>query len=510
MHGEGGSSSSASYPSDQRPPRPFYPGSIAARRTPIQKARSLPSPAINRPTKFRAPPSPMASPCPSRGEIVADVAQKRCALLRLGPRPDHEMVDAARSRLREKEAALSKKLQEIVLSPRPDNFDRLEWRARLAQNEKACREAAEKEIRVCRTIVSLDEMHEECEKLLKEAEKRLVKIYESADDTIEDNRNSDPSTNERFHQESVKYLQDLLEQNWLERVNLSGKRLRLLPDELFGRIHGVTVLNLSGNQLEVIPDSIAVLGQLEELKISSNLLLSLPDTIGSLNRLKILNASGNKIRTLPDSINYCRSLLELDVSFNNLVYLPTNIGHELLNLQVLSIQYNKIQSLPSSICAMTSLRYLDAHFNELHGLPTSIGQLKSLQTLNLSSNFADLTELPHSIGDLTELRELDVSRNQIHSLPTSFIRLNKLVKLDLEQNPLSFPPIEVAREGIEAVRLYMAKRWRSSIPRDQEGQLMAPDTNRMVDTRCHFVELLCICCFQDCFRICNGNGRRVS
>lgn len=199
------------------------------------------------------------------------------------------------------------------------------------------------------------------------------------------------------------------------------------------------------------------------------------------------------------------------MSFNNLTYLPTNIGYELSNLEVLSIQYNKIRSLPTSIGEMRSLRHLDAHFNELHGLPPLIGKLKNLETLNLSSNFTDLAELPHTIGDLTELRELDLSCNQIHSLPLSFARLNKLMKLNLDQNPLVFPPMEVVSEGVEAIRLFMVKRWHGSTSEDQEDhQLNAPDMNCTVSTRYHFVEQFCFRCFQDCFRIHNGNWREVS
>lgn len=256
MHGHGGSSSSSTKPAAQRPPRPLSSGSIAARRALSPTARPIPSSAIPRSlsmgSKLAAPPSlPPPSPYPSRGEIVADVAQKRYALLQLGPRPDHERVDAAKSRLREIEANLSKKLQEIVLSPRPEKFDRLEWRAHLAEKEKVCREAAEKEISAYRAIVSLDEKHEECERMLREAERRLVKMYESAEDTTGNHRCPEPSTSERARQESMKLLLDSLEENCLEQVNLSGRRLRFLPDELFGRIRGVTVLNLSGNQLEV-------------------------------------------------------------------------------------------------------------------------------------------------------------------------------------------------------------------------------------------------------------------
>ncbi|CAN1845607.1 Plant intracellular Ras-group-related LRR protein 1 [Linum perenne] len=108
---------------------------------------------------------------------------------------------------------------------------------------------------------------------------------------------------------------------------------------------------------------------------------------------------------------------------------------------------------------MKSLRHLDGHFNELHGLPHTIGKLTNLETLNLSNNFTDMKELPITFGELTSLKELDLSNNQIHALPDTFGQLDNLVKLNLEQNPLVVPPMEVVKEGVQAVRAYMVQRW---------------------------------------------------
>lgn len=167
-----------------------------------------------------------------------------------------------------------------------------------------------------------------------------------------------------------------------------------------------------------------------------------------------------------------RSLVELDVSFNGLTYLPTNIGFELVNLKKLSINLNKIRSLPTSIGEMRSLRYLDAHFNELRGLPFAIGRLTNLETLNLSSNFSDLTVLPETIGDLTNLRELDLSNNQIQALPDTFGRLDNINKLNLDQNPLFIPPMEVVKEGVEAVKVFMAKRWLEILVEEEQKSML--------------------------------------
>ncbi|KAK7353996.1 hypothetical protein VNO80_19452 [Phaseolus coccineus] len=387
----------------------------------------------------------------SMGRAVSQVAQARTVLNLIGERPTHEEVDSARARLAEIEAQLSHDLEEIVLRARPAEMEIHGWRAQQAEKERECRELAETEKRIWKSVLQLDEMHEAYEKLLKEAEKRLVKMYEMKEDGDGD------VVGEEVNEEVVGILQEAYGKG-MERVNLSGRQLKLLP-EAFGRIPGLLLLDLSANQLSAISDSIAGLQNLVELNLSSNLLESLPDSIGLLQKLKLLNVSGNKLTALPDPICHCRSLVELDVSFNNLSYLPTNIGYELPNLQKLIIQLNKIRSLPSSICELKSLRYLDAHFNELHGLPIAIGRLTNLEVLNLSSNFSDLKELPETFGDLTNLRELDLSNNQIHALPDTFGRLDNLTKLNLEQNPLELPPMEIVNQGVEAVKTFMAKRW---------------------------------------------------
>ncbi|KAG2675986.1 hypothetical protein I3760_12G030600 [Carya illinoinensis] len=408
----------------------------------------------------------------SMTRAISDVAQTRSVLYTLGPRPDHEAVDNARSRLAEIEANLAKQLEEIVLSPRPADVDRLQWRSHLSEREDDYRRSADKEKLACKAVLAVDEMHDAYEKLLKEAEERLEKIYETAQTTagvysLEDEFS--PQTEEP-NEEVIGILQAASGEG-LEQVDLSGHRLRFLP-EAFGRIRSLVAFDISSNQLEVIPDSIAGLENLEELNASSNLLGSLPDSIGLLQKLKILKVSGNKLGSLPDSICHCRSLVEIDVSFNNLTYLPTNIGYELVNLKKLSIHLNKIRSLPSSVCEMKSLRWLDAHFNELHGLPLAIGRLTNLEILNLGSNFSDLKELPDTFGDLTNLKELDLSNNQIHALPDTFGRLDNLIKLNLEQNPLVIPPAEVVSKGVEAVKVFMAKWWLEILAEEERKSML--------------------------------------
>ncbi|XP_077215624.1 plant intracellular Ras-group-related LRR protein 9-like [Tasmannia lanceolata] len=403
----------------------------------------------------------------SMTSAVHEISQTRSILQTLGERPDHETVDKARVKISDIDSRLSKQLEEIVLAPRPEGTDRLEWRTWQGEKEREKREEAEKEKSVFKAIIAMDEMHEEYERLLRDAENRLVRIYGcvvgkgSCEDFVE---------KDELNEEVVGILRESSVKS-LEMVDLSGRLLRFLP-EAFGSLRGLVLLNLSNNQLEVIPDSIAGLENLQELHLSSNLLLTLPDSIGLLLNLKILDVSGNKLKALPDSISHCRSLVELDASFNALTYLPTNIGYELVNLEKLFVQLNKIRSLPTSVCEMRSLRHLDVHFNELRGLPYGFGNLTNLETLNLSSNFSDLTELPLTIGNLTNLKELDLSNNQIHALPDTFGRLDNLTKLNLDQNPLVIPPMEIVNNGVEAVKEYMAKRWLDILLEEEQKSVL--------------------------------------
>ncbi|MBF0464958.1 MAG: TIR domain-containing protein [Nitrospirae bacterium] len=70
--------------------------------------------------------------------------------------------------------------------------------------------------------------------------------------------------------------------------------------------------------------------------------------------------------------------------------------------------------------------------------------------LDLASE--ELTSLPPEIGKLKNLLRLDLSRNQLTSLQPEFGNLNKSLAFWVDDNPLVTPPIEIARNGINAIR----------------------------------------------------------
>jgi small GTP-binding protein len=107
---------------------------------------------------------------------------------------------------------------------------------------------------------------------------------------------------------------------------------------------------------------------------------------------------------------------------------------------------------------------LDLSGNKLSLLPAEIGQLANLTVLDLSNN--QLSGLPAEIGQLANLRELDLSRNQLSSLPAEILKLNMEIEkwewklgggeegIFLANNPWEKPPVEIIKQGTEAVRQY--------------------------------------------------------
>jgi Leucine-rich repeat (LRR) protein len=79
-----------------------------------------------------------------------------------------------------------------------------------------------------------------------------------------------------------------------------------------------------------------------------------------------------------------------------------------------------------------------------------------LTQLDLSSN--SLTEIPTEVFELEWLETLNLGNNRLTSVPESITRLTNLSQLDLCFNPLEAPSIEIAEQGINAIREYFRQK----------------------------------------------------
>ena len=256
-------------------------------------------------------------------------------------------------------------------------------------------------------------------------------------------------------------------------LNLNKLNLKQLPSVIF-KLSNLQRLDVSSNQLSALPPEISFLSNLQKLDISSNQLSALPLEISSLSNLQRLDASSNQLSALPPEISFLSNLEILDASSNQLSILPPEISF-LSNLEILDIRSNQLSALPPEISSLSNLESLDIRSNQLSALPPEISSLSNLEILNVSSN--QLGILPPEIFSLSNLERLDVSSNQLSVLPSEISllsnllemyvgsnqlsvlppetsSLNNLQRLDVYENPLEKPPIEVAEQGIEAIRNY--------------------------------------------------------
>lgn len=220
-----------------------------------------------------------------------------------------------------------------------------------------------------------------------------------------------------------------------QELNMEQKEIKKLI--IKAKESNTTTLDLSFKGLTSLPPEISKLENLTTLNISGNQLTSLPPEISKLEKLTQLDISGNKLTSLPFGISKLKNLIQLDISGNKLTYLPSEIS-KLKNLKELGISENKLISLPPGI-----------------------SELKNLTQLDISRN--QLTSLPPEIKELTNLTQLDISGNQLPSLPPELLELEleieweerwKYYTIFIKENPLENPPVEIAKQGKEAILNY--------------------------------------------------------
>ena len=243
-------------------------------------------------------------------------------------------------------------------------------------------------------------------------------------------------------------------------LNLANKGLTSLPAEI-GRLTNLTELYLYNNQLTGLPAEIWRLTNLTGLYLYNNQLTGLPVEIGKLTNLTLLDLYNNQLTGVPAEIGRLTNLTTLYLDNNQLTGVPAEIGR-LTNLTDLYLYDNQLTGVPAEIGRLTNLTGLELSGNQLTGLPAEIGRLTNLTWLDLSYN--QLTGLPAEIGRLTNLKRLDLRGNKLTSLPEELFDIGLEIKWEsgldgvfCEGNPWEVPPVEVVKQGTEAIRNYLGQ-----------------------------------------------------
>lgn len=176
----------------------------------------------------------------------------------------------------------------------------------------------------------------------------------------------------------------------IKRLDLAAD-LTEFPAEIFDLADSLEVLNLSGNRLRDLPQDLTRLHKLRIIFCSDNRFTHVPEVLGQCTNLEMVGFKANQIahlsaKALPPKLRW------LILTDNRLQQLPAEIG-ACTNLQKLMLSGNRLQELPAELVACTRLELLRIAANRFERLPDWLLRLPRLAWLAYAGNpFSDAIE----------------------------------------------------------------------------------------------------------------------
>lgn len=241
----------------------------------------------------------------------------------------------------------------------------------------------------------------------------------------------------------------------LRDVKYTENEAEQLPSG-FANAAKLNMVDFSNNRLQSLSSAeLFRLSGLISLKLSNNVLTSIPSYFGAYQALRNLVLSSNSLTEFPDFLGGLRTLVELDVSFNSIPSLPC-IG-KMVNLERLFATNNKITgAFPDNFKNLVSLHMLDVRFNNIENIDV--------------------------VSALPRLESLQVGHNSISSFEGSFPRL-KLFHID--HNPVTRFSFTSPILSLSALNLASAKL--TQLQDDLFAKM--PNLTRLMLSKNHFVTL---------------------
>lgn len=223
-------------------------------------------------------------------------------------------------------------------------------------------------------------------------------------------------------------------------VNLSQQGALSLPEYLFER-NDITGLNLSRNNLRTFPSDIRKIVALKEFDVSQNPIschhpndfTGIPVELSHLQHLQTIKISQCNLRYIPPAIWKCRKLHVLDISHNKINVLPPDVGN-LTALKRLNVQHTSVVTLPSEIAYCQDLEEVLLWGNAVESLPAVLRYLPKLKMLAV-----DMRGFASVVDDYMEglLRKGQI---QSEHLPAVVFEIPCLDELDLENTKINRLP----------------------------------------------------------------------
>ena len=190
----------------------------------------------------------------------------------------------------------------------------------------------------------------------------------------------------------------------------------LRAGRLAGRSSPVTHLDLRRCELDEFPREIFDLADtLTMLDLSGNRLRTLPDDLPRLRALRILFCSDNPFETLPAVLGRCAGLDIVGFKANAIEHVPAQALPPGLRWLILSD--NRIETLPETLGDCHRLQKLALAGNRLAALPAGIARCERLELVRLSANRFETLDsaLPDGLLALPNLAWLACAGNPFNA-----------------------------------------------------------------------------------------------
>lgn len=226
---------------------------------------------------------------------------------------------------------------------------------------------------------------------------------------------------------------------------------------------------MAGNSLRTLPSQLfQKVNTIEELDLSNNNIITLPETIFNATSLAILHLKNNEVFGSVDFLT--EDIQRVDLSYCKITEINNMMFKGLVNLNHLVLKGNEIKKIhPAAFHTLKNLRHIDLSFNNLDQvsslmflkntdldviklndnrrlkkLPSEGFELSSgsFKTYLLDVSNCDIETLSiNTFATMPELRILNLAWNNIQHLNKGVFRfLNKLIDLDLSNNMLEEVP----------------------------------------------------------------------
>lgn len=172
----------------------------------------------------------------------------------------------------------------------------------------------------------------------------------------------------------------------LKELLLHDNCIQSLPENFFSVCDRLCILNLTNNRLSRLPHARATSHSLERLYLTANCLTDdVAQVIIAFRGLKILHIAYNCLTSLPDMcINFWPDIEELVLSGNSFLKLPENLP-QLNKIKIIRAHSNRLQTVPMFACNAT-IKILDFAHNELDSVDLRLLAPKQLKFLDISCN----------------------------------------------------------------------------------------------------------------------------